>query len=768
MSKWIVILVLTTITYVFPNTHDHKETPIQPASILGAKDIQITSHPLCEYPDIAIDKDKNIWIVYTEIKRDNEYIKLKKIINEQVVDSFVVSTHSGMEYKPRIVCDKTNRVWIVWSAKRNNNWDIYARSIKNREFSKELQITTHPDVDINPEIAVSSNGEIIAVWESLRNNNFDIFAVKFNKSHIFNPIAVSTSKEMDLRPVIAIDKKGNQFVTWDRQQFGGYTVLLKQLDKENAGEIEISSQKGFNQCPYLTFDKNNILTIAYQSDLTPSGNIGITPWIYIKKFKDLKTIESFTTASPGDWVKNYEDQGFEFPIIGYNSDNRMWLTGRPSQGFFIQNIDGKNSSDLYKINKSGWGGRGKQARFLFDDNDTMYSVRRDIKYIYLNILPGDNNNIQLPNHVQDIKFDSTFLINKKSKNNNSSQTLDKRYHILFGDIHQHSWLSDGMGTADACYTRSKYRYEYDFAALTDHEWFVKNLLMPSEWEWIKIISKCFNNDSDFITFSAYEWTSPRLPKGFGHKNVFFFDWDIPIFSLKSEAKNTKNLFNLLNGENAFAIPHHIGWTGIDWENHDELTQPDFEIVSAHGAFEYMGNEPINHRGGMPGYFVQDGLAKGLKFGFTGSSDGHGLRWHHGIARKLDEWQTGLTGVLVKEKSRKAIFEALQKRHVYATSGVPIQIDFRINDNIMGKEIFISSPPEIQINVKGTNKIHYVILLRDNKEIAYFGKDFDFGNGVRKKIIDDSIETGNHWYYLRIIQEDGEMAWSSPIWVEYKK
>ena len=28
----------------------------------------------------------------------------------------------------------------------------------------------------------------------------------------------------------------------------------------------------------------------------------------------------------------------------------------------------------------------------------------------------------------------------------------------------------------------------------------------------------------------------------------------------------------------------------------------------------------------------------------------------------------------------------------------------------------------------------------------------------------SQQTGEQWYYVRVIQEDDEMAWSSPMWV----
>jgi hypothetical protein len=299
---------------------------------------------------------------------------------------------------------------------------------------------------------------------------------------------------------------------------------------------------------------------------------------------------------------------------------------------------------------------------------------------------------------------------------------------------------------------------YDFAALTDHDWFTGNLLLPSEWEWIKIVGRQFDRPGEFIAIAAYEWTTPRTPRGFGHKNVYFPDWDQPIFSFKYEATTSVDLFRLLKGINALAFPHHVGWTGVDWENHDPDVQSCAEIVSTHGAFEFMGNTPITHRGGMPGSFIQDGLAKGLKFGLTGSTDGHGLRWHHGISRKEAEWETGLTGIPVTEKTKEAIFHALRDRAVFATSGPPIQMTFSVDGQAMGSELVTPTAPEIVMEVLGTSRLKYVVLL-------FMGKDFDEGYGVRRTFVDEVLTKGRHWYYLRVIQEDGEMAWSSPIWVD---
>jgi len=40
--------------------------------------------------------------------------------------------------------------------------------------------------------------------------------------------------------------------------------------------------------------------------------------------------------------------------------------------------------------------------------------------------------------------------------------------------------------------------------------------------------------------------------------------------------------------------------------------------------------------------------------------------------------------------------------------------------------------------------------------------------VRFRWQDSAVEKGREsWYYVRVEQEDGQLAWSSPIWVKYE-
>ncbi|MCK4967008.1 hypothetical protein KAS50_08245, partial [bacterium] len=104
------------------------------------------------------------------------------------------------------------------------------------------------------------------------------------------------------------------------------------------------------------------------------------------------------------------------------------------------------------------------------------------------------------------------------------------------------------------------------------------------------------------------------------------------------------------------------------------------------------------------------------------------------------------------------------RHCYATTGARIIIDFSINGNPMGSEIVFDDKKikrNIFVKIEGTNNIKYVSVIKNNEE---FLKKKGYGKSMTIDFSDDSPVNKTDYYYIRVVQEDEHIAWSSPIWV----
>ncbi|RKX41538.1 MAG: hypothetical protein DRP64_11240, partial [Verrucomicrobia bacterium] len=196
-----------------------------------------------------------------------------------------------------------------------------------------------------------------------------------------------------------------------------------------------------------------------------------------------------------------------------------------------------------------------------------------------------------------------------------------------------------------------------------------------------------------------------------------------------------------------------------FENWDKRYCRFVEIYSEHGMSEYNGNPRMLARGNVqPGSFMQDGLAAGCKFGILGSSDTHDTRAGRG-SNSLN-YPGGLVAFIAKDLTRESIWDAWWNRRFYAASSERIFIDFKINGHLMGEEISTKGAPQIVYTVYGCTKPFDVILLRNNEELKRTASD---GGTVTEDFRDTGFDQSAN-YYIRVVEHEGEFAWSSPIWV----
>lgn len=334
--------------------------------------------------------------------------------------------------------------------------------------------------------------------------------------------------------------------------------------------------------------------------------------------------------------------------------------------------------------------------------------------------------------------------------------------IYFGDLHVHTqlhrdWEINQPDDLDAAYTFARGVTALDFVAITDHD----NWMTDEEWELNKQKASEHNQPGRFVTFLAYEWTATILQPGFigcppdtphyGHRNVYFLDDTGPLIRFRDGCSPPETLWQGLAGIQAVTIPHHPSvWPDfeMDWEHFDPEFDKAVEIIQFRGSSEYAPGE----KGDPHPASVQAALARGYRLGFVGGTDNH-----VGQAGVLD----GITAILAPELSRSALFESLEERHTYATTGDRILIDFRGDDHPMGSVYQTREVPTLNIRIIGTAPITRVDIVKNNADVeTRLDPGWDVGFTWSDADFNDSA-----YYYLRVTQENGEMAWTSPIWVE---
>src|SRR5947209_6090292 len=202
--------------------------------------------------------------------------------------------------------------------------------------------------------------------------------------------------------------------------------------------------------------------------------------------------------------------------------------------------------------------------------------------------------------------------------------------------------------------------------------------------------------------------------------------------------------------------------GTDWRDNDRQVEPLVEIYQGDrmsyeregapraGYDPKTGKEPANVAGWFPKGFINLALGeKGYRLGFESSSD---------------HWSTHISYciVLAERHDREAILQAMKQRHVYGATD-DIIMDFRSGDHLMGDEFKTNAVPKLQVAVIGTKPLAGIDVLKDSEVVATLKPQ---GAEHKETWTDPKPTAGTHYYYIRVRQTDGQLAWASPLWIDY--
>ena len=191
------------------------------------------------------------------------------------------------------------------------------------------------------------------------------------------------------------------------------------------------------------------------------------------------------------------------------------------------------------------------------------------------------------------------------------------------------------------------------------------------WNELNELTREYNEDGRFIIFPGYEW-SGNTGLG-GDRNVMFMHEGRQIHrsshalvddqaDVWSDANSAEGLFQALKDEDCVVFAH-IGGRYADIKMaHDARIERSVEVHSDWGTFEWL---------------VQDALEQGYRIGILANSDGH--KGRHGASHpgaSLFGAYGGLSCLLAGDLSRAGLFDALRRRHHYATTGCRMVLETR--------------------------------------------------------------------------------------------
>lgn len=357
--------------------------------------------------------------------------------------------------------------------------------------------------------------------------------------------------------------------------------------------------------------------------------------------------------------------------------------------------------------------------------------------------------------------------------------------LCWGLLHGESEKHDSHESIESCLREFRDEKALQFYGVSPFE--SVDETSNDAWKLISTQVAEFNEIQRFSTFLGFQY-----PSEVGLKQIVYFKDQKPLLRQKDAKSNMlTKVYKLVGQKEGVAVslsPMAKGYE-TDFTSFDSEMDRVVEIYNAWGSSECTAKEgnsrPIKSSSKKGIQEAESGsvlkaLRNNKRFGFVAG----GLD-DRGVYKKFSEtgqllYSPGLTAILAADHTRESLAAALQTRSCFATTGPRIILGLHIAGAPMGSELSTKVKPGLVINrhitgyVAGTTTLKEIALVRNGEVIKTFPTKsyfidfaYDDMDALGKVVLPGGEgKSAFVFYYLRVTQSDGNMAWSSPIWVDY--
>ena len=643
-------------------------------------------------------------------------------------------------------CYRDGRLWLFWESFQEDEPAIWCRTATFDHPSTGIQLTVPIAVTDAAERAYRP--ELLAIDDSVLLAYESFFAGRYHlllrsladPISISEPFEVGFDAENDLEPSLAL--------------FDGHPLLLWENSSPLYKGFEWVPPKGATVIiPAFGHGWRVLTRVGARSISFGEGPIISAPFSSSEEAPFVTLDETESAGAPRLLTTPSEQAVVAFLSIHSRPGEKAWKIALRLLG--TRGAEGLVDTELYLPGRS-------RPTAIVDRHTGRIAV------VGLDAPQGGNwciRSFEIPQAVkaetnQSVSRPRRLSIENRPPDRPAIEYQDRSLKLFWGDLHMHTNLSIcSLHPKFHCSElEEKYRFcrdvgGLDFAMAADHD-----SMSEQEWNRTRRAAHLANSDRRFVAFAGYEWTSSqsKVRRNWGHYNVLYRS-DGSLYRTDTPGSEAiGEVWSQLQEGGALTIPHHPGDAThpLDWSCFNPDFEPLVEIFQVRGSYEaddcFMHPEQYG-RSNIPHHSVRDGLDVGHRFGFTSGGE------HEGV---------GVTAVFAEELTRDALFAALRKRHVYGTSGARIFMDVRLNGFLMGSDIdFPNDALALEIRIIGTAPLCSIHVVRNGEIATCWEVDSpSFQVCWEDTDVQPAAPEKHHYYYVVARQADGEMAWSSPIFV----
>jgi hypothetical protein len=725
---------------------------------------------------VAAESNGDVWIAYCANRGGSQSLHLARV--GSAGSPVTVSPPGVPHVSPGVTTLSDGRLRVSAMAWAQGSWNVLTNIGQGGKPVGTLQTIAGPAGENrwNPVVAAGPGGKSAVAYDIYHSGDYDVNLVVFDGANNKEQVVAGSSK-FEARPSIAYDARGRLWIAYEEGP---------ELWGKDSGALAKTGQP--------LYSDRNVRVVCLDTD----GSLK----------RPVAELPSSDVGNPGAQSeaevtqKNERSTRYASPRIGIDGKGRVWLTYRQNFGTrittkagnywhtFARRLDGDRWSEPIELHHSDGPLDNRPAMLPHpagglivihstDGRHTTPETLDDNIYMSVVDLPGEPVEPKLVPHDaggKDQKLLERATAERRAVDRIRNYRVDvggKTYRPLRGEFHRHTDIS-WDGAADGS-LEDMFRYAVDSAAMDwigngDHD---NGAGREYTWWLTQKLTDAYHVKGAFTPMFTYE-RSVAYPMG--HRNCMFAKRGVRTLPRLAppapgegvggvHADDTKMLYKYLKELDGICASHTSATTmGTDWRDNDPVAEPIVEIYQGdrmsyeqegapRAGYDPQSNEkPANIAGWRPLGFIDHALRdKGYRLGFQSSSD---------------HWSTHISYcvALAERHDREAILDALKKRHCYGATD-DIVLDVRCGNQIMGDEFKTSEAPKLQVTVAGTGLIARVTIMKDSRVATTITPNQPNYTGTWT---DPTPTGGVHFYYVRVEQADGQLAWGSPMWIDYGK
>lgn len=746
-------------------------------------------------PAACSSPDGRVWLAWQGLMNENYDIFLAPVNDMPVAQPIRLTDNAGNDWDPALESDSTGRLWIAWSAFRDADYTLYAVSHKDGQTGEPIRMSDSEAYDLHPSLAIDGQDRLWIAWDRIR---------------IEGHATSGPSKEWPDIEKIAFVRDHSGFRTLTNVEVR--CVDNGQVLAPEAPIHEAMFPKGcyFSQSgnfPRIAIDASGTPVVAFRAYHDWSAWLG--------KYSGSYWFDVLVCAYAGDeWTPcarlENSDGHLDAPVMK-TAGGKLWIICQTE----------------YDFPEMMWGDHWNppdDPAIPYHQSIPDSGCFADLWAIAMNSAVKANAPVLEP--AASPRIAPTCLSRRLVPRDRGGYSIDyngETYRLFWGDTHRHSSVARCSAGRPEPFKDDVWKfghdvYQCDFMSMADHD---VSSVPQKQWMWEDHrFADLYNNPGHMTSFFAFE--------NGGWPVVFSIDREGAsqgMNSLLSDPRPDKTMIiphfhgqKLYWGREGYFDRRDLVriveiFQACRYSDEAEGAPRMNKNISVADANGWKRRDADGRLAREEPVFVQGGLAAGYRVGFIASTD-HFCGACYAC-------------VFARSPSREDIFEGLYQRRCYGATAYGIVVDFRADGRLMGEEYNTDKPAELSVYARAYAPIRSVEILRHTpvgKPLLPPGEERDELESqvaeaedellaleaelaLKKNVKAEYEQTQNllakmksrldrrvHWktaaifepakqdcrvewrepepapgtfiYYARIVLDDEELAWASPVWVTY--